>query len=57
MTACPHAVPIQASGAGKPPRAGGGPLAFAQAGRRVWDSNPRGHSRALAVFKTAAIGH
>jgi hypothetical protein len=26
-------------------------------GRRVWDSNPRGHSRALAVFKTAAIGH
>jgi hypothetical protein len=27
------------------------------AGRRVWDSNPRGHLRALAVFKTAAIGH
>jgi hypothetical protein len=25
--------------------------------RRVWDLNPRGHSRALAVFKTAAIGH
>jgi hypothetical protein len=25
--------------------------------RRVWDSNPRGSSRPLAVFKTAAIGH
>ena len=25
--------------------------------RRVWDSNPRGLSPALAVFKTAAIGH
>ena len=26
-------------------------------GRRAWDSNPRGGSRPLAVFKTAAIGH
>jgi hypothetical protein len=25
--------------------------------RRVWDSNPRGRVNALAVFKTAAIGH
>jgi hypothetical protein len=25
--------------------------------RRAWDSNPRGRFRALAVFKTAAIGH
>jgi hypothetical protein len=25
--------------------------------RRAWDSNPRGSSRPLAVFKTAAIGH
>ncbi len=25
--------------------------------RRVWDSNPRGRFPALAVFKTAAIGH
>ena len=25
--------------------------------RRVWDSNPRGSSRLLAIFKTAAIGH
>jgi hypothetical protein len=26
-------------------------------GRRVWDSNPREHSRALTVFKTVALGH
>jgi hypothetical protein len=25
--------------------------------RRAWDSNPRGRVNALAVFKTAAIGH
>jgi hypothetical protein len=25
--------------------------------RRVWDSNPRGRVNALAIFKTAAIGH
>ena len=25
--------------------------------RRAWDSNPRGRANALAVFKTAAIGH
>ncbi len=25
--------------------------------RRVWDSNPREHSRALTVFKTVALGH
>jgi hypothetical protein len=25
--------------------------------RRAWDSNPRRRFRALAVFKTAAIGH
>jgi hypothetical protein len=25
--------------------------------RRAWDSNPRGASLPLAVFKTAAIGH
>ncbi len=31
--------------------------AFVQVKRRAWDSNPRGRSRALAVFKTAAIGH
>lgn len=33
-----------------------GQIAFAGE-RRVWDSNPRGSSRPLAVFKTAAIGH
>jgi len=31
--------------------------AFPPALRRAWDSNPRGRFRALAVFKTAAIGH
>ena len=31
---------------------GGGPVP-----RRAWDSNPRGRSPNLAVFKTAAIGH
>ena len=30
---------------------------FGWSGRRVWDSNPRGRVNALAVFKTAAIGH
>jgi len=25
--------------------------------RRAWDSNPRWRFRAIAVFKTAAIGH
>ncbi len=30
---------------------------FCWAWRRVWDLNPRGLSPALAVFKTAAIGH
>jgi hypothetical protein len=25
--------------------------------RKGWDSNPRGPSRALAVFKTAALNH
>ena len=30
---------------------------YAQVKRRVWDLNPRGRVNALAVFKTAAIGH
>lgn len=55
MTACPHTVPIPASGGGNRRVLAAGPLASAQVVRRVWDSNPRGHSRALAVFKTYPV--
>jgi hypothetical protein len=58
MTRCPHDVPTSPPGRYLPrcPFALAGPLRC-WSERRVWDSNPREHSRALTVFKTVALVH
>jgi hypothetical protein len=57
MTWCVRSVSVRGTSAHRPAGQGSSSTAFVQVKRRAWDSNPRGRSRALAVFKTAAIGH